>query len=743
LLWVSLYVFTAYFARRNRLLGAAFVAVAALWLTSGRLAGAGLILGHDVQAFSSGYFRFAFVPLVLILFDQTLRHRSRRWCAGLSGALVVQAIVVPETALLAAGVLATLVAFEWLGRTPGGGWVDPMMRTRWCAAFGVVFVAAWVVFLAATGALRGFVDYYLIFGPGHSLSGALPATWIGHELGPTVELVVPVLLLVLTVWRVAFMLHLRRPFSSRDWAMVAAATFVLVYYQKVLARADEVHVAEVFTVTLPLLLLWIVTCAQALDHAVERLGRHRSGPDGARGVVGRARGLVGAIRHPATLLAVVALTALAPAPVGTLDAAPSDLHLTAPAEPTLARLGYATPSVVDLTLVHDLDAVLRLYAGANGAVFDFNDEPGYLYYLLDRVPGTRFFHVSMADTGFAQRQLISDLNRSRPRLVVFYGEEIGLPSWDGIEATVRHYDVSDYLLSHYRPLVDVDGQLVMIRADLAASAPALPPVLGTETTQNLYLSNPECDWGFAPNYLTRPSSLGSQPGVTIVPRVVSTSTLFIGGWSFDQRRGQPPLQVLAVRDGKEIAGVVPNGVRLDVSQHFHSVTALSSGFTFTVPTTTSAAPVTLYALNPDGTVSPLAPMATVPAKLVAPAGAGSVTTSDGRVHLQSAESGGVVDGAFVGNQRVLALDVPRGTELSDFHWLELSSRSGLGPGQYNVVDGRDQSPGLIGFQTLPRAHGHVFVQVGSCPQWRAFSTPGLGLVEAGGPQSPPVVRLIR
>lgn len=738
MLWVSMYVFTAYFARRNRLFAAGFVAVAVLWLSSGRLAGAGLLLGRDVMGYAQGYFRFAFLPLVLILFDQTIRRRSRTWCAGLMAALVAQAIMVPETLLMAAGLLATLVGFEWFGRAPRSGWSDALARTRWCAAFGVAFVLAWVLFLVASGALRGFVDYYLIFGPGHTLSGAEPAWWVGKQLGPTVEFIVPVALLLLTILRVTVQLRRRRPWSSRDWVMVAAATFVLLYYQKVLARADQIHVAEVFIVTLPLLLLWLLVAVEAIDDAARRAAHRllRSG-DGApaRGV----RGVVLAVRHPATLAMVVALVALAPAPVSTITSVAGNYHVTAGTEPVLTRLGYADAGVIDVTMVHDLDAVLRRYAGADGPVFDFNDEPGLLYYLLNRVPGTRFFHVSMADTGFAQRQLIADLTRSRPRLVVFYGEGIGLPRWDGIEATVRHYDVSDYLLDHYVPLADVDGQLVMIRADLAASAPPLPPLAGPVSTQDFYLSNPECAWGFSPNFLARPASVASQPALTVDTRVVSDSTLDVSGWTAPRAPGQAPLPVLAVRDGQVVGTAVP-----DMK---HSTTQLTSGFSMALPVT-GGGPVAFYELDPDGTVSPLALQATAPPGLVAPGGDGTVTTSDGHTHRVGAPGGGVVSEAVVSTQRVLDLDVPPGTVLDQYHWLELSSPVGLGGAQYSVTDGADQSPNAISFSTLPRSNDHVFVQVGSCPQWHAFSSTGLSLVQGGGPnslptKSLPVVRLVR
>ena len=474
LLWVSLYVFTAYFARRNRLVGGGVRGRGGLWLTSGRLAGAGLVLGHDIQAFSSGHFRFAFLPLVLVLFDQTIRHRSRGWCAGLMAALVAQAIVVPETGLMAGAVLAALVAFEWLGRRPGAPWgrADvPHMVVR-CLRRALL-VALWVVFLAATGALGGFVDYYVIFGPGHSLSGSVPGTWIGTQLGPTVELVLPVVLLLLTVWRVTLLLRhagvLGRRATGSWWPRPCSS---LVFYQKVLARADQAHVAEVFTVALPLVLVWLVVGAEVLDDGIGRLaGAHRQlsalGVAASRAPSRHAGGGGGAR--------------------GSGTGSGGDASGRAVALPRHRGCRTGRPGTgLRGTGCHRYDDGARprpqcceRYAGANGAVFDFSDEPGLLYFLLNRVPGTRYFNVSMADTGFAQRQLIAELERSRPRLVVFYGEGIGLPVWDGIDATVRHYDVSDYLLAHYTPLADIDGQFVMIRVRSRRLRSAAPSVTGS------------------------------------------------------------------------------------------------------------------------------------------------------------------------------------------------------------------------------------------------------------------------
>ena len=90
------------------------------------------------------------------------------------------------------------------------------------------------------------------------------------------------------------------------------------------------------------------------------------------------------------------------------------------------------------------------------------------HYLLDRRPSTRYFHVSMAIRKHTQADLIKELERRPPKLVVFSSSPaFGLPSWDGISNQVRHYDVSQYILDHYRPVLDSHTFVLMARNDLA------------------------------------------------------------------------------------------------------------------------------------------------------------------------------------------------------------------------------------------------------------------------------------
>ena len=62
--------------------------------------------------------------------------------------------------------------------------------------------------------------------------------------------------------------------------MVAAGTWVVLYYGKALGRADVGHVGEVFTVTVPLLLLWVIEVLEVGDRTGCHACGRRFGPSG-------------------------------------------------------------------------------------------------------------------------------------------------------------------------------------------------------------------------------------------------------------------------------------------------------------------------------------------------------------------------------------------------------------------------------------------------------------------------------
>jgi hypothetical protein len=385
----------------------------------------------------------------------------------------------------------------------------------------------------------------------------------------------------------------------------------------------------------------------------------------------------------------------------------------------------------------DLAAVLDRYAGANGPVFDFSNDPGIIFYLLGRVPATRFFHVSMAIPVLAQRQLVSELARSRPRVVVFKDDSNGLPEWDGVLNAVRHYEVSQYLLDHYVPLVDVDGTLVLLRSDLAAHAPPLPPLLGPSVTAGLYFDAPTCAWGDIPNFLRVPGEPVASSAVRIPTRVVAHALTTVTGWAVDHSLLAPAKEIVAVSGGRVVATAALGAARFDVVQALKSSQVLASGYTFAFAS--SGRPVQLYSLNEDGTLTPLTPAKTVASSVVTPGTAPRIRTTDGVDRRISSVIGrGSVDTAVTVSDRVESLVVPASMRITAYDRLELRATGPLPPGAVVVSDALGVPSHEITFTVLHSSASRVAVPVGSCPQWHGFQPSNVTLVQSATGPSPEV-----
>jgi hypothetical protein len=179
--------------------------------------------------------------------------------------------------------------------------------------------------------------------------------------------------------------------------------------------------------------------------------------------------------------------------------------------------------------VHDLRRITNKYVRPGEQIFDFTNNPGLFWYLLRLNSATRYYHVSMAIREETQLDLIRELRRQNPRIVVFSSDWVGLPFWDGIANEVRHYDVSRYLLDHYRPLLKSHGLIFFARN--GSSVPPVSSVSGLSEpveTDDLYFRTFPCDWGYVPDFLdVRPQSqvgaltLHPQGGVLRVPDKLS------------------------------------------------------------------------------------------------------------------------------------------------------------------------------------------------------------------------------
>lgn len=693
------YLFVVYFARGNRLVA---------------LLGGALIVG----GFTTAIMRFAFLPLVVVLFDRMLRRRSAASAAAFSAVLVLECALVPEILLMAAALGVTLIARE-LTSTPRG---EPG-RYRLigvCAATGAAASAVFGVYLVLSGSASGFVEYFRLFTSDHALWGALPTAWsLSAQPRITAYFWLPVVLVLATVARTVALARLRRPFTSRDWTMLACAVFVLVYFQKGLDRTDVSHVIEVYTVATPLVLLSGIT---ALEWC-ERTGRAFAGALVARRRVPRAdvEERRRRVALPAALAALVVVFATVPSIFTKVRDAPGATHASAPVAASVPRLGYEIPGDFPTAEVSTLGRLLDVYAGVRGPVFDFANEPVVTYFLLNRTPGTAFFHAEMAETRPAQQLLVDQLRRSRPRVVLFTAQDLGLGlAYDGIPGMVRQWLVSSYVLAHYRPIANAYGQVVMLRADLVGHVPSVASLhLAGVSTANLYFAGQSCLWGDTPNFFPAPVTVpGSTRRVAVSGGAAVNYQLT--GWAVDAHVLTPAKEVFAVSDGRVIGTAHPSLFRLDIEDYFHSAAVLYAGWSMDVEIPPGQR-AQVYSLNRDGTVSRLQPNP-APGWLASSPATTSVVGPDGVRHpiARGHWLPGWTNYATKVAARVYTLQLPASLRPGAYQWLTFHSARSLGGARYVFGDLPAEGGHQISFTALRSAGRTMSVRVGSCLDWHGF-----------------------
>jgi hypothetical protein len=551
--------------------------------------------------------------------------------------------------------------------------------------------------LTREGALPSFISYFVIFAPGHDLTGGFVIPWTldGQAAfmmaGPVVALLVSA---------AYFSVHLaqRRPLDTRGWVMVAAAALTAVYYTKFLDRADPPHLAESYWVAFPLIALVLFELCDRLDGVVTRIPR----------IAPPARSLS---LRPVALVLLLATALLAPASlVGRAETLAHQYRASAPSDPWQQQLGYAKGGM-DEASYDDLRTVLRSYLGPNDWIFDFSNAPGLYYYLLGNTPHTRYYHVSMALPSAAQEDLISELRRDPPKLVVFSNDRYGAPNWDMIPDVVRHYDVSQYLLQHYRPLLSIRGQIIYARTGTELPPPqSLDPYLREKVaTDDLPFRVGTCSWGYSPNFLST-SPAGAAPTTARFTPVPPTDAT-IQGWFADPSLTTPVQQVALLLDGQVTSATSDLPPRPDKADPIGPVGSSARGFELAVPRSALAAAHSIQV----ATVSPTGEASFVPfdgAARKLPAG----TVPAGSTARGAVES-------VVSNPHAVEIAPPPGKTWASYRWLEIDSRSGFRPDTFSLSDRMSADPGRsITFQTLETSPHTYRVQVASCAQWHAYDT---------------------
>jgi hypothetical protein len=450
--------------------------------------------------------------------------------------------------------------------------------------------------------------------------------------------------------------------------------------------------------------------------------------------------------QPASLLVIVALLAAVPGVVTSIRSVPGNLHANSPTDPPLPLLGYVEPGAVNLQEITNLEKIINAYTPPGAPVFDFANEPGLIYFLFNRTPGSRYFHVEEAETPLAQSQVIQELSRSRPRLVTFTDYDFGLPIVDGIVGEVRNYEVSQYLLDNYVPLADDDGQLVMIRNDLAKTAPSvsslhLPGVV--KGYRGSYFSSFSCAFGYIPNFLALPAD--SSTPVPIPLSGGNQVNTEITGWAVDDRLHQPAKLVVAVNDGHVIATARPDIYRRDIQDFFgqqvgwdaaDAARVANSGFELDFARR-PLEPVQVYAINADGTATRILPAPPPAAALghglrVQPHSTVPIDLSGATHQIESSPwLNGWLNTFSSVAQRIYVLRIAPSVVLSGFTRLVIAAHGALGDARFVLADIPGDMGREITFSSLSRAGDALTLPVGSCLEWHGYSGT-LKLIEVGG-----------
>jgi hypothetical protein len=373
-------------------------------------------------------------------------------------------------------------------------------RLTWCAIAGGVFLVIFATVLLALGAFGDFIDFFRTFSRDHPLTGGIPVEW--NDLGFAVGVFGVPALIVLSFWYAIARTRAGRALELEDWAMGALVLFLVPYYLKALDRADLPHIRQPWGIAFPLLVYVIARLLAACDAEAARSGMGRAA---ARwGVTSLVSVLV------VTLVGVTA-TSLLVDQIGNTGKSFLPVVQNGPAD---YHIGYVDEAVDPGLQMQDLSRVLAL-GGPDATVFDFSNTPAAFYFLLDEHSPTRYYHVSTAIRAESQDDLVDELARARPDLVVFDNASGGLSSWDGISNAVRHYRVSSYLLDHYEPFIGVDGYTILQRNDLGLDPAAIDlRRFDGRASAPLPIGIRKCEWGRVPEFLDDRPATGA-PSRTI------------------------------------------------------------------------------------------------------------------------------------------------------------------------------------------------------------------------------------
>jgi len=425
--------------------------LAVLWLETGAL-----------PFFNIQYFPLALQPLVWIAFFELMRRRTLGAAAVFASVAFLSGSVSSEALLTIAASSLVLLVLAWIEKDFRG-----FLRVH-AIYFGWAAVLA--IFLWRHDALSPFIQNFLTSTGNRRFVHGYPFDWTDNwpfRIGLFLPLVCH--------WGVCLSLLLRakrREFPSPwEWGMLAVSFFIILDFQKFLSTPDG-HLWEITGECLPLA-LWLL--GQGLTAGEARLGPR-----------------LAAFRP--LHIAAVALFLLA-GDARYLEAKAQhftqQFHQKVDRPSSVQKMGPVGENPVLEKMTRDFRRAFAPRLAESDPVYDFTNSKGFFYYLLGWQPLGRYVYTG-PDLA-SQREIIAVLKKIPPKLVVYSGGIFWTQG--GIANSVRYWEVSEYLLRHYEPLVRIHDYLIL-----------QPKCEGCPSDASLYANVPACDWGYAPFVMSKPSA---------------------------------------------------------------------------------------------------------------------------------------------------------------------------------------------------------------------------------------------
>lgn len=447
------------------------------------------LMSSEINPFLSiEHFRFLTLPVVGLTFYFMLKT-GRVWITMIFCFLAVwNFVIVPESAftLMAFGVVTPL--YEWAYRKKGDSLLKSFQRTLVCAISVIVALTSVAIVFHHLGILKEYIEYFKIFAPNHKYTGGVP---FYHETFSQVwwAKFAVIFTVVTSFWTFLFKLRVSKTANTRDWLFFAWTLFTALYFRKFLSRADG-HIFHVYAAAFPILIYLVYEFVWYVENNLKK-------------TVWKFPNQVGSRLLSIGLVIIVAMLSIKLTVTYGLQV-PYRLEAHLSHLPIVNRVGFSSMNPKRAMELEDFKSYFRMFYDHTDTFFDFTNTPALFHFLLDIPVSSRFFHVSMASGEFSQSVAVEELKKSQPKMIAITGNW-GLLHWDGVPQSVRHYDLSEYLLKNYTPFVELHSYLFMIKNSFVGKliAPKTLPS-GTELKiADLQYGTTACDWGYSPAYFKR------------------------------------------------------------------------------------------------------------------------------------------------------------------------------------------------------------------------------------------------